>query len=134
VLQEQQQIYMYGEALDKSPTEQICTGLGQALSTWESSLVAPDQDITAKGPLNSGIDGLNITCQLHPVTEAPAEVNFSFPYHRALCMEENAKHTLHNIQTLRGAPERDARLWSRYMDGPITLLGEKTDVVFSSHR
>ncbi|KAJ6118243.1 beta-lactamase domain-containing protein [Penicillium samsonianum] len=126
-------IYMYGEALEKSPVGQIGCGLGQALSTGTSSLVAPLQNITKNGFLAPGIEGLQIICQLTPGTEAPAEVNFYFPDYRALCMAENATHTLHNIQTLRGAPVRDARLWSRYMDESITLFGDKSDVVFYSH-
>ncbi|KAA8572569.1 hypothetical protein EYC84_003173 [Monilinia fructicola] len=102
-------IYMYGEPLDKSPTGQIGCGLGQGLSTGTSSLVAPTQYITENGDIVDGIDGLQIYCQLTPGTEAPAEVNFYFPYYKALCAAENATHTLHNIQTLRGAPVRDAR-------------------------
>lgn len=70
----------------------------------------------------------------HAVSEnVYAEVNFYFHEYRALCTAENATHTLHNIQTLRGAPVRDARLWSRYLDETITLFGDKTDVVFASH-
>ncbi|QSZ35035.1 hypothetical protein DSL72_007898 [Monilinia vaccinii-corymbosi] len=126
-------IYMYGAALDKSPTGQIGSGLGQGLSTGTSSLVAPTQYITQDGGIVDGIEGLQIICQLTPGTEAPAEVNFYFPYYRALCAAENATHTLHNIQTLRGAPVRDARLWSRYLDESISLFGAKTDVVFASH-
>ncbi|KAM0465261.1 hypothetical protein ACHAPV_002261 [Trichoderma viride] len=126
-------IYMYGEALDKSPTGQIGCGLGQAVALGKSSLVAPNQSITEDGVLKPGIDGLEIICQLTPGTEAPAEVNFFFPQYSALCMAENATHTLHNIQTLRGAPVRDARLWSRYLDESISLFGSKTEVVFSSH-
>ncbi|KID75813.1 Alkyl/aryl-sulfatase BDS1 [Metarhizium brunneum] len=126
-------IYMYGEALPKSPNGQIGCGLGQGLSTGRSSLVAPNQSITQDGALNPGIKELEIICQLTPGTEAPAEVNFYFPAYNALCMAENATHTLHNIQTLRGAPVRDARLWSRYLDESISLFGHKSDVVFSSH-
>ncbi|KAB8239221.1 hypothetical protein ETB97_012028 [Aspergillus alliaceus] len=128
-------IYMYGEALEKSPTGQIGCGLGQAPSTGTSSLVAPTYNITKDGPLpeHIAIAGLEIICQLTPGTEAPAEVNFFFPSYRALCMAENATHTLHNIQTLRGAPVRDARLWSRYLDKSIALFGHQSDVVFSSH-
>lgn len=126
-------IYMYGEALDKSPTGQIGCGLGQAVALGQSSLVAPNQTITEDGVLKPGIDGLEIICQLTPGTEAPAEVNFFFPQYSALCMAENATHTLHNIQTLRGAPVRDARRWSRYLDESISLFGKKTEVVFSTH-
>ncbi|KAF7874816.1 hypothetical protein EAF04_001990 [Stromatinia cepivora] len=126
-------IYMYGEKLEKSPTGQIGSGLGQCSSTGTISLMAPTQNITVDGSLVDGIDGLQIVCQLTPGTEAPAEVNFYFPYYRALCAAENATHTLHNIQTLRGAPVRDARLWSRYLDESISMFGDKTDVVFASH-
>ncbi|TGO46942.1 hypothetical protein BCON_0300g00020 [Botryotinia convoluta] len=37
------------------------------------------------------------------------------------------------LLTLRGAPVRDTRLWSRYLDESITLFGDKTDVVFAGH-
>ncbi|EFY89487.1 beta-lactamase domain-containing protein [Metarhizium acridum CQMa 102] len=126
-------IYMYGEALDKSPTGQIGSGLGQAVPPGTSSLVAPNQTIKKDGILVPGIEGLEIYCQLTPGTEAPAEVNFYFPAYTALCMAENATHTLHNIQTLRGAPVRDARLWSRYIDQAIALFGDQASVVFASH-
>jgi alkyl sulfatase BDS1-like metallo-beta-lactamase superfamily hydrolase len=60
-------------------------------------------------------------------------MNFFFPQYNALCMAENASHTMHNIQTLRGALVRDARLWSRYLDESIVLFGHDSEVVFSSH-
>lgn len=126
-------IYQYGEALSNDPTGQIGCGLGQAVATGVSSLIAPNQVITEDGILKPGVEGLEIVCQLTSGTEAPAEVNFYFPVYSALCMAENATHTLHNIQTLRGAPVRDARKWSRYLDDSIALFGDKTDVVFASH-
>ncbi|KAM0124492.1 hypothetical protein ACHAO1_011020 [Botrytis cinerea] len=127
-------IYMYGEKLDKSTNGKIGVGLGQCLYTGKISLVAPTQAITQNGGIVDGIDGLQITCQLTPGAEAPAEVNYYFPYYRALCAAENATHTPHNIQALRGAPVRDARLWSRYLDETITLFCNETEVVFASHR
>jgi len=60
-------------------------------------------------------------------------MNFFFPQYNALCMAENASHTMHNIQTLRGALVRDARLWSRYLDESIVFFGHDSEVVFSSH-
>ncbi|KAH9206522.1 alkyl sulfatase [Leptodontidium sp. 2 PMI_412] len=98
-------LYMYGESLKPEPAGQIGTGLGMATST--------------------GV--------ITPGTEAPSEMNFHFPQYRATCMAENATHTLHNIQTLRGAVVRDARVWSRYLDEAIVLYGKDTDVVFASH-
>ena len=43
-------------------------------------------------------------------------MNFHFPDHRALCMAENATHTLHNLLTLRGALVRDPHVWSQLPD------------------
>lgn len=48
-------------------------------------------------------------------------------------MAENLTHTMHNIQTLRGALVRDARMWSRYLDEALVLFGNETDIVFASH-
>lgn len=48
-------------------------------------------------------------------------------------MAENLTHTMHNIQTLRGALVRDARMWSRYLDEALVLFGNETDLVFASH-
>lgn len=113
-------VYMYGESLDKSPTGQVGTGLGMATSTGVSSLIPPTVSIssTTGDPYYIGgtdsTNALEILFQVTPGTEAPSEMNFYFPQYRALCMAENATHTLHNIQTLRGALVRDARVWSRY--------------------
>ena len=68
-----------------------------------------------------------------PGTECPAEMNFFFPAHRALCMAENATHNLHNLLTLRGAQVRDPRIWSRYLDEAIDLFAGDADVSFASH-
>jgi alkyl sulfatase BDS1-like metallo-beta-lactamase superfamily hydrolase len=68
-----------------------------------------------------------------PGTECPAEVNFHFPDHRALCMSENATHNLHNLVTLRGAQVRDARIWSRYLSEAVELFAGSSDVAFASH-
>ena len=68
-----------------------------------------------------------------PGTECPAEMNFYFPAHRALCMAENATHNLHNLLTLRGAQVRDPRIWSSYLDEAIELFARDADVSFASH-
>jgi len=126
-------VYMYGESLPKDPTGQIGTGLGMTASTGKSSLVVPTIDIKKTTGRSKYVDDLEIVFQVTPGTEAPAEMNFHFPQYRALCMAENAVHTLHNIQTLRGALVRDARLWSQYLDEAIVLFGKNSDVCFSSH-
>ena len=68
-----------------------------------------------------------------PGTEAPAEMHFYFPRYRALCMAENATHTLHNLLTLRGALVRDPHVWSTYLTEAIETFGVRTDVAFASH-
>ena len=52
---------------------------------------------------------------------------------RALCMAENATHTLHNLLTLRGALVRDPRAWAHYLTEAIELFGDRVDVEFGSH-
>ena len=79
------------------------------------------------------IDGVEIVFQVTPGTEAPAEMNFWFPQHRALCTAENTSHTLHNVVTIRGALVRDAHAWAHYLTETIDLWGDELDVVFASH-
>ena len=79
------------------------------------------------------LDGVRIVFQLTPGTECPAEMNFYFPDHRALCMAENATHNLHNLLTLRGAQVRDPRIWSAYLAEAAELFADRSDVAFASH-
>lgn len=128
-------VYMFGVSLPRNEKGQIGTGLGLATSTGLVGMVAPTVDVSETGSLKKPtlIGDLEIVFQLTPGTEAPAELNFYLPQYKALCMAENATHTLHNIQTLRGALVRDARLWSRYLDESLVLFGKESNVVFSSH-
>lgn len=89
-------------------------------------------DITHTGQQEI-VDGVPIVFQVTPGTEAPAEMNFHFPRHRALCLAENATHNMRNLLTLRGAQIRDAQAWSHYIDEAIELFAADTDVAFASH-
>ncbi len=124
--------YMYGAALPKGGDGQVGTGLGQTTSTGEPTLIVPTLDITHTGQ-ELTLDGVRLIFQLTPNTEAPVEMNFFFPDHKALCVAENATHVLHNVLTIRGAQIRDARSWSAYLTETIALWGEQLDVVFASH-
>ena len=124
--------YMYGAALEKSPTGQIGAGLGQTLPTGTTTLIPPTVDITTTGQ-ELTLDGVRIVFQVTPGTEAPSEMNFYFPDHHALCAAENTSHTLHNVLTLRGAVVRDAHAWAHYLTETIDLWGGDLDVVFASH-
>lgn len=125
-------LFMYGMALEKSPTGQIGCGLGMATSQGSIGLLAPTVLITRTGQ-EEIVDGVRMIFQSTPGTECPAEMNFYFPDHRALCMAENATRNLHNLVTLRGAVVRDARVWATYLDESIEMFAQESDVAFASH-
>ena len=124
--------YMYGAALARGPEGQVGAGLGQTTSTGELGLIVPTLDIRETGETHV-VDGVEIEFQMAPGTEAPAEMHFYFPRYRALCMAENATHTLHNLLTLRGALVRDPHVWSQYLTEAIDTFADRTDVAFASH-
>ncbi|MGX6509424.1 alkyl/aryl-sulfatase [Rhodococcus sp. SJ-2] len=124
--------YMYGAALPRGPQGSIGAGLGPTNSTGTPTLIPPTVHIDHTGQ-SEVIDGVRVEFQLTPGTEAPAEMNFYFPDKRALCMAENATHTLHNLLTLRGALVRDPHVWSKYLTESINSYASRTDVLFASH-
>ncbi|MGN5237045.1 alkyl/aryl-sulfatase [Rhodococcus sp. SJ-3] len=124
--------YMYGAALPRGAQGSIGAGLGATTSTGTPTLIPPTVHIDHTGQ-SEVVDGVRIEFQLTPGTEAPAEMNFYFPDKRALCMAENATHTLHNLLTLRGALVRDPHVWSKYLTESINRYASRTDVLFASH-
>lgn len=124
--------YMYGALVPKGPEGSLGAGLGQTTSSGTVSLIIPTDYVTATGEERT-IDGVRIVFQMAPGTEAPSEMHFHFPDRRALCMAENATHTLHNLLTLRGALVRDPHVWAQYLSEAIEKFADDTDVVFASH-
>jgi len=124
--------YMYGAALARSPEGQIGAGLGQTTSTGTVTLIVPTDTITKTGETRV-LDGISMEFQLTPGTEAPSEMNVLFPDRNALCMAENATHTLHNLLTLRGAVVRNPRVWAHYLTEAIDRFSGRFEVVFASH-
>ncbi len=124
--------YMYGAALDRGPRDQVGAGLGQTTSVGTVTLIAPTLHVSTTGEEHT-VDGVRIVFQMAPGTEAPAEMHFYFPDHRALCMAENATHTLHNLLTLRGALVRDPNAWAGYLTEALDLFGDDVEVAFASH-
>ncbi|MEV0650807.1 alkyl sulfatase dimerization domain-containing protein [Phytomonospora sp. NPDC050363] len=124
--------YMYGAALTRGIEGGVGAGLGQTTSTGSVSLIPPTVEITTTGQ-ELTVDGVRMVFQMAPGTEAPAEMHFLFPDRRAVCMAENATHTLHNLLTLRGALVRDPHIWARYLTEAIELFAGEVDVVFASH-
>ena len=125
-------MYQFGMLLDWDEHGHVDQGLGKGVPTGSSSLVPPTIEITETGQ-ELVLDGVRIEFQLTPESEAPAEMHFYFPDHRALCMAENCTGTMHNVLTLRGALVRDTLRWSRYIDEAMDRWGDVSDVVFASH-
>ncbi|MBD3942959.1 MBL fold metallo-hydrolase [Microbacterium sp. NEAU-LLC] len=124
--------YMYGAALERGPHGQVGAGLGQTTARGQIGIVVPTILVGETGETLT-LDGVEFEFQMAPGTEAPAEMHFHLPQFRALCMAENATHTLHNLITLRGALIRDPHVWSQYLTEAIERYGDRTDVLFASH-
>jgi alkyl sulfatase BDS1-like metallo-beta-lactamase superfamily hydrolase len=123
--------YMYGWKLARSPRGHVDTGLGKSPATGEIGFREPT-DLVDRTPQEMTIDGVRFVFQYAPESEAPAELTFYLPEHRAFCGAEIVSHTMHNLYTLRGAKVRDALKWSGYINQAIELFGD-ADVVFASH-
>jgi alkyl sulfatase BDS1-like metallo-beta-lactamase superfamily hydrolase len=124
--------YMYGASLARGPRGQVGAGLGQSTSTGEPGVIVPTLLVKETGETHT-FDGVEIQFQMAPGTEAPSEMHLYVSRYRALCMAENATHTLHNLLTLRGAVVRDPHVWSHYLNEAIDLFGDKTDILFAPH-
>ncbi|WP_438023062.1 alkyl/aryl-sulfatase [Sorangium sp. So ce233] len=124
--------YMYGAALARGPRGQVGAGLGQTTSTGSVGFIVPTLEVRSTGETHT-IDGVEIELQMAPGTEAPVEMHLFCRGFRALCIAENATHTLHNLLTLRGALVRDPHAWAAYLTEAIETFGDRADVVFASH-
>lgn len=125
-------LYQFGILLPAGPTGHIDCGLGKAIPRAMSDLLAPTEEISLTGT-ELVLDGIRVVFQNTPGTEAPAEMNFMFPDHGALCIAENCTHTMHNALPFRGAQARDTLGWSKYIQEAIDLFADGMDVMFSTH-
>jgi alkyl sulfatase BDS1-like metallo-beta-lactamase superfamily hydrolase len=124
--------YMYGALLERGPSGQLGSGLGQTTSLGAITLIPPTVEIGATGQTEV-VDGVEMTFQLTPGTEAPAEMNIHFPQAKVLCVADNVARSMHNILTPRGALVRDPHIWAHYLDEAIELFGAESEVLFSGH-
>jgi linear primary-alkylsulfatase len=124
--------YMYGALLERGPEGQLGAGLGQTTSLGTITLIPPTVEIAETGQTEV-VDGVRMSFQLTPGTEAPAAMNIHFPAAKALCVADNVARSMHNILTPRGALVRDPRIWARYLDEAIALFGVTSEVLFSGH-
>lgn len=124
-------VYMYGKQLARSERGHVGSGLGKSPAFGSVSILEPSELIDST-PQKKIIDGVPFTFQYTPESEAPAELMFYLPEHRALAGAEVISRNMHNIYTLRGAKVRDALKWSGYIDEALTLFPE-AEVYFGSH-
>lgn len=126
--------YMYGSSLPRNQYGHVGSGLGKTVGVTTGSIpvptieVVPDQDdITT-----FEVDGLTITMQDVPGTEAPAEMHIYFKDYKMLCPGENVTHTMHNLLTPRGAKVRDPKAFGRAIDRAMELFPD-TEVIIGTH-
>jgi linear primary-alkylsulfatase len=124
--------YMYGALLPRGPEGQLGAGLGQTTSLGTITLIPPTVEIAETGQVEA-VDGVEMTFQLTPGTEAPAAMNIHFPQAKVLCVADNVARSMHNILTPRGALVRDPRIWAHYLDEAIELFGADSEILFSGH-
>lgn len=124
--------FQFGTTLPRGIEGEMTSGLGPGISAGNISLIAPT-DIISKTGQEMTIDGVTMVFQITPGTEAPAEMNFFLPRHRALFMAENANATMHNLLPARGALVRNAKDWADYLTQSIRLYSDQSDVMFAAH-
>jgi alkyl sulfatase BDS1-like metallo-beta-lactamase superfamily hydrolase len=125
--------YAFGSLLDPSPTGLITCGIGIGISRGATvSYISPTDLITETGTRRD-LAGLTFEFLYAPDTEAPEEMHIWIPELNALTCAENANHSMHNIQTLRGARTRDARNFARYLDETLERWGDQAEVHYGPH-
>ena len=125
--------YAFGSLLGHGPQETVTCGIGIAATPGPTvSYISPTDSITETGSKRD-IAGLTFEFLYAPDTEAPEEMHIWIPQLKALTCAENANHSLHNIQTLRGARTRDARNFARYLDETLERWGDEAEVHYGPH-
>ncbi|MCZ6807598.1 MAG: MBL fold metallo-hydrolase, partial [Deltaproteobacteria bacterium] len=123
--------FMYAIRVPRGPTGHVSTGLGIQPVVGEASIMVPTTVI--KEPREDAtIDGVQFRFLNAPGSEAPAELVFYLPEHKAFCGAEVLSRNMHNLYTLRGTKVRDAVKWSDYIDDSINDFGE-AELYFASH-
>lgn len=125
--------YAFNSLLDQGPGGCVTCGIGIAsLPGVTISYISPTDPITQSGTKRD-LGGLEFEFLYAPDTEAPEEMHIWIPQLAALTCAENANHSLHNIQTLRGARTRDARNFARYLDETLQRWGDDAAVHYGPH-
>ncbi|WP_413482172.1 alkyl/aryl-sulfatase [Morganella psychrotolerans] len=124
--------YQYGNMLPKNAKGQVDAAIGKGVALGETSFIKPNIEIS--NPVEEiTIDGVTMVMQNTPGTEAPVEMNTWLPQFKTFWAAENTIGGLHNAYTLRGAPVRDLKVWSAYINQALMQFGQQADVIMASH-
>jgi alkyl sulfatase BDS1-like metallo-beta-lactamase superfamily hydrolase len=127
--------YTFGLLLPRCDTGVVTLGLTTADELPQNmrlSYIPPTDPITRTGQTRT-LGGWDFEFLYAPDTEAPEEMHIWIPQIRALTCAENANHSMHNIQTIRGARTRDARNFARYIDETLVRWGDQAQVHYGPH-
>lgn len=123
--------YMYGKNLPRTDRGHVDSGLGKGPAYGTIGILTPT-DIISKASQEMLLDGVRFVFKNVPGSEAPAELIFYLPDHKAFCGAEIVTRHMHNLYTLRGAKVRDALRWSNYIEEARVSFPE-TEIYFGSH-
>lgn len=127
--------YTFGLLLPRCDTGEITLGLttvDELSQNMRLSYIPPTDPITRTGETRT-LGGWDFEFLYAPDTEAPEEIHIWIPQIKALTCAENANHSMHNIQTIRGARTRDARNFARYIDETLVRWGDQAQVHYGPH-
>ncbi len=126
--------YTFGLLLPHCDCGIVTIGLSPSTATGSPrfSYISPTDPITRTGETRT-LGGWTFEFLYAPDTEAPEEMHIWIPEIKALTCAENANHTMHNIQTIRGARTRDARNFARYLDETLVRWGSEAVVHYGPH-
>ena len=125
--------YAFGGLLEPGSRGFVSCGIGiRSTLNPTVSYLSPTDGITTTGEKRV-LAGIEFEFLYAPDTEAPEEMHIWIPHLKALTCAENANHSLHNIQTLRGARTRDSRNFARYLDETLERWGDEAVVHYGPH-
>jgi alkyl sulfatase BDS1-like metallo-beta-lactamase superfamily hydrolase len=127
--------YTSGLLLPRCDTGEITLGLttvDELPQNMRLSYIPPTDPITRTGETRT-LGGWDFEFLYAPDTEAPEEMHIWIPQIKALTCAENANHSMHNIQTIRGARTRDARNFARCIDETLVRWGDQAQVHYGPH-
>ena len=124
-------VYQFGRDLPISPTGLVDNGLGKNVAYGNFGILPPTQIIT-KPTEELVLDGVRFVFHNVPGAEAPAELTFHIPEHKAYGGAENLAQTMHNLLPVRGAKVRDAARWAQYMQEALEQTRD-SEVYFGQH-